>query len=162
MNASSALPRRSAAEQELVDAAIRNKVHTVEFNRVLGVVAESVRQPNVRIRLDMKQALLGTPEQRRLHGGVIATILDIAGGIAVFAAVAEKFAHETNEQVQYRMGKLGTLDLRVDSLRPGWDEYFIATGAVSRLGGSIGSVQMRLVNDDDFPIATGAATFIVS
>ena len=162
MNATPALPRRSEAEQERVDAVIREHIETAAFNQVLGLVAECVRHPNVRMRVDMKPALIGNAEHRRLHGGVIATMLDNVGGISVFAAVADKFAHETAEQLQHRTARLGTLDLRVEYLRPGWGKYFIATGEVTRLGGRIGSVQMRLVNDEGILIATGAANFIVS
>jgi uncharacterized protein (TIGR00369 family) len=162
MTATPALPRRSDAEQERLDAAIKERIQTAAFNQVLGLVAECTRHPNVRLRVDMKPNLIGTPEHHRLHGGVIATMLDNVGGVAIFAAFADKFGHETTEQLQVRMARSGTLDLRVEFLRQGLGKYFIATAEVTRLGGRIASVQMRLVNDEGALIATGAANFIVS
>jgi uncharacterized protein (TIGR00369 family) len=57
---------------------------------------------------------------------------------------------------------MGTIDLRTDYLLPGRGAHFIATAEVTRLGGRIGSTQMRLVNDQGTLIATGAANYIVS
>ena len=41
-------------------------------------------------------------------------------------------------------------------------QHFIATAEVTRLGGRLGSTQMRLVNDEGTLIATGAAAYVVS
>jgi acyl-coenzyme A thioesterase PaaI-like protein len=41
-------------------------------------------------------------------------------------------------------------------------EWFEATAEVTRLGGRIGSTQMRLVNDTGVLIATGSAAYVVS
>jgi uncharacterized protein (TIGR00369 family) len=57
---------------------------------------------------------------------------------------------------------MGTIDLRVDYLRPGIGRHFEAQAEVTRLGGRVGSTQMRLVNDEGTLIATAAAAYIVS
>jgi uncharacterized protein (TIGR00369 family) len=57
---------------------------------------------------------------------------------------------------------MGTIDLRIDYLRPGVGEWFEATAEVTRLGGRIGSTQMRLCNDAGALIATGSAAYVVS
>ena len=57
---------------------------------------------------------------------------------------------------------MGTIDLRVDYLRPGLGEHFVASAEVTRLGGRVGSTQMRLHNDGGTLIATGAAVYVVS
>ena len=64
-----------------------------------------------------------------------ATSLDTVGGFAVALAVAEKHAHETAEQIVNRFGRFGTIDLRVDYLRPGIGARFYAGARVVRLGG---------------------------
>lgn len=65
-------------------------------------------------------------------------------------------------QVMHRYSRLGTIDLRVDYLRPGLGKHFTASAEVVRLGGRVGSTQMRLVNDEDTLIATAAAAYVVS
>lgn len=131
-------PRRSAAEQARLEEALKAHVHNVAFNKVLGLVAECVRPPQPRIRFDMHPTLIGTPEYRRLHGGAIATVLDDVGGVALMIAMGEKHADETTEQMEHRYVRMGTIDLRIDYLRPGLGSHFIATADVIRLGGALG------------------------
>jgi len=64
--------------------------------------------------------------------------------------------------VMHRFAKLGTIDLRVDYLRPGLGKHYVAQAEVMRLGGRVGTTQMRLVNDEGTLIATGAAAYMVS
>ena len=57
---------------------------------------------------------------------------------------------------------MGTIDLRVDFLRQGKGGHFTATAEVTRLGGRIGSAQMRLLDEAGTLIATGAASYVVA
>jgi uncharacterized protein (TIGR00369 family) len=77
-------------------------------------------------------------------------------------AIGEQHASETTAQVMHRFAKMGTIDLRVDYLRPGVGEHFIASANVTRLGGRIGATQMRLIDDTGALIATGAAAYVIS
>jgi uncharacterized protein (TIGR00369 family) len=83
-------------------------------------------------------------------------------GLAMMVALGEKHADESAEQVMHRFARLGTIDIRVDYLRPGLGTHFTASAEVLRLGGRVGSAQMRLVNDDETLIATGAASYMLS
>ena len=56
---------------------------------------------------------------------------------------------------------IGTIDLRVDYLRPGRGHYFIATGRVVRLGNRVAVAHMDLVNDTGELIAAGGAAYMV-
>ena len=163
MTAASHPPRRSAAEQARVDAALRDLFERqIVFNQVLGLQLLSVRHGDVRGRFDMRPDLVGHPAYGRLHGGVIAAVLDGMGGLAGMVAIGEHHAHETAEQVMHRFARYGTIDMRTDFLRQGIGRHFIATTEVTRLGGRVASVQMRLHNDEGVLIATGAAAYSVS
>ena len=156
-------PRRSAAEQARLDAALVQLFEErITFNQVLGLKIASVRPGDVRASLLMRPELVGHYSYGRLHGGVISTMLDALGGLALMVAIGEHFAHDDTPQVLHRFGKMGTIDLRVDYLRPGLGRQFNATAEVTRLGGRVGSTQMRLHNDEGTLIATGAAAYIVS
>jgi len=155
--------RRSAAEQALVDAElVQIFQHRITFNQTLGLRIDSVRPGDVRATLPMRPELVGHFAYGRLHGGVISAVLDAMGGLAAMVGVAERHPHDSAQQVLHRFARLGTIDLRVDFLRPGLGRHFVATAEVTRLGGRVGSTQMRLVNDEDTLIATGAASYIVS
>lgn len=77
-------------------------------------------------------------------------------------AIGEKFNHENAEQVVHRFARIGTIDLRVDYLRPGVGEHFEAAAQVTRLGGRIASTQMSLLDQEGLIIATAAAAYVVS
>jgi uncharacterized protein (TIGR00369 family) len=159
----SAPTRRSAEEQARLDAALTELFERrITFNQTLGLVVESARSPEPRIRFAMRPELIGSAVHGRLHGGVISATLDAMGGLALMVAIGEKHAEETTPQVMHRFTKMGTIDLRVDYLRPGVGEHFVASAEVTRLGGRIGSTQMRLVNDQGTLIATGAAAYVIS
>jgi uncharacterized protein (TIGR00369 family) len=155
--------RRSTQEQSRLDAALADLFERrIVFNQSLGLKVVSARSPEPRIRFDMRPELVGHFQHGRLHGGVISATLDAMGGFALMVAIGEKHADETTAQVLHRFVKMGTIDLRIDYLRPGIGEHFIASAEVTRLGGRIGSTQMRLANDQGTLIATGAAAYVIS
>jgi len=89
-------------------------------------------------------------------------VLDALGGLTLMAGIAERHPNDSTEQVLHRFAKMGTIDLRVDFLRPGLGRHFLASAAVTRLGGRVGSTQMRLVNDEGTLISTGAAAYMLA
>jgi uncharacterized protein (TIGR00369 family) len=57
---------------------------------------------------------------------------------------------------------MGTVDLRVDYLRPGQGKTFVATGNVMRQGRILSSTRMELHNDEGTLIAAGTAIYRTS
>jgi uncharacterized protein (TIGR00369 family) len=154
---------RSAAEQKLFEASLTELFNTnITFNQTLGLKILSLDAAAVTTRFEMQPSLVGHYHYGRLHGGVISAVLDSTGGIALMAALGEKFKNESCEQVLQRFTKMGTIDLRIDYLRPGLGEYFDASVNVTRLGGRIASTQMALKNNLGELIATGAASYVIS
>jgi len=160
---SASASRRSVEEQLKLEEALRDLFgRLIRFNEVLGLTIESVNPASVRCRFDMRPELVGHYLYGRLHGGVISATLDAMGGLAVTAGIGEKHPSETAEQIMQRFAKVGTIDLRIDYLRPGIGTCFYASANVTRLGGRVGSTQMRLENERGVLIATGAASYILS
>lgn len=159
----SASNRRSAEEQARLHAELTDLFEKrITFNTVIGLRILSLAAGDVRGRLDMKPELVGHYAYGRLHGGVISTMLDAMGALGLMVAIGERHPQETAAQVMHRFSRFGTIDLRVDYLRQGVGRHFVAHAEVTRLGGRVGSTQMRLVNDEGTVIATAAAAYIVS
>jgi len=137
-------------------------IEKIPFNKVLGLTVESLNLDQASVRLPMRPELVGHYQHGRLHGGVISATLDAMAGLAIMVALGEKHPEESAEQVMHRFSRLGTIDLRVDYLRQGIGRHFTASAEVMRLGGRVGSVQMRLVNDEHVLIATGSASYMLS
>ncbi len=163
MTAHTPSKRRSTEQQLLLDQALTELwEQRISFNRLLGLKVVSLKPGDVRVRLDMRPELVGHYAYGRLHGGVISATLDALAGVALMVEMGEKHADEPAEQVMHRFGRMGTIDLRVDFLRQGIGQHFIGRAEVTRLGGRIGSAQMRLENEQGTLIATAAASFVVS
>ena len=144
---------------ETIEAKIRRLFEaSVPFNRVLGLKVESIEPDAPKLRFDMRPELIGNPRRQILHGGVISAVLDVAAGFAVHLAVARQ---KSEEAVVAHFPSIGTIDLRVDYLRPGRGNYFIATGRVVRLGNRVAVAHMEMHNDSGALIATGGAAYMV-
>lgn len=156
-------PPRSAADQALVDATITEIFQEmISFNRVLGLKILSVKPGDVRAQFAMRPELVGHYAYGRLHGGVISAVLDAMAGLALLVSMAERHPQEGPQQITQRFTRMGTIDLRVDFLRQGLGDHFTATAEVTRLGGRIGSTQMRLLDAAGALIATGSAAYVVA
>ena len=155
--------RRDGLEQSRLDAALIDLFEQrISFNKTLGLAIDSARSPTPTMRFAMRPELMGHQLHGRLHGGVISAVLDAMGGFALMVAIGERHAEESTAQILHRFAKMGTIDLRVDYLRPGVGASFTASAEVTRLGGRIGATQMRLVNDTGRLIATAAAAYVIS
>ena len=136
-----------------IDPVVREIVEQrVPFNKLLGLKLESVERGKASRRVAFDEKLIGNFVARILHGGVIASLLDTVGGISVLS---------TLELEQQRRG-VGTVDMRVDFLRPGRGEYFIGSSEVIRPGRILVSTRMDMVNDEGELIAIGQAIYRVS
>ena len=60
-----------------------------------------------------------------------------------------------------RLSKVGTIDMRVDYLRPGTGKHFTATGWILRTGGKVAVTRMELRNEEETLIAVGTGTYTV-
>ncbi|MEE9321587.1 MAG: thioesterase family protein [Granulosicoccus sp.] len=157
------LPPRSTDEQQVVESEIRSMFeHRITFNEFLGFRIKKLSTENISVVFDMRPELVGHYLFGRLHGGVISSVLDATGGLAVMWALAEFHNHESAMQIMDRFRHLGTIDLRVDYLRQGIGKKFTASATVVRLGKRIAAISMSLHSDDGRKIATGNATYIVS
>lgn len=130
---------------------------SVPFNRVLGLKVESFDPKAPQLRFDMKPGLIGNPTRGILHGGVISAALDVVAGFSIHAAMLPLDKAENSEDFP----KMGTIDLRIDYLRPGRGKYFIATGRVARLGSRVAVTHMELENGTGEQIATGSAAYMI-
>lgn len=135
---------------------------SIAFNRVLGLSIGSITPERVEASITMKPELVGHYSFNRIHGGVISAGLDAMGGLAVMAAIGARHMDESPAQRLQRFAKLGTIDLRIDYLRPGIGERFTLRAEVMRLGSRVASTRMEFLGADGKLLSTGSAAYIVS
>ncbi|MEY4438997.1 MAG: hypothetical protein RIQ36_461 [Pseudomonadota bacterium] len=134
----------------------------IVFNRLLGLQMISITPEEVVARIDMRPDLVGHYAYNRIHGGVISAVLDAIGSAAVMACLAAKHMKEPPAERLERFAKLGTIDLRVDYLRPGIGEHFTIHAHALRVGTRVGTSRMEFRGPDGTLMSTGTGAYIVS
>ena len=132
------------------------------FNRFIGLEVDKSDLSKARIVLPWQDSLMGNPFHKILHGGATSAILDTVGGLMAMLHAVKDAQPMTREEFRQRMANIGTIDMRVDYLRPGKGESFIATAEVIRKGNKVAVCRMELHNQDGTHIAFGTGTYMMS
>ncbi|MEM9304582.1 MAG: hotdog fold thioesterase [Pseudomonadota bacterium] len=128
----------------------------IPFHKHLGMRLELAEEGRVVLRIPWSDELVGDPRRPAIHGGVISTIVDAAGGAACFAMLGGP------------EDSVSTVDLRVDYLRPGTPGDLLCEARIVRMGNRVGVTRSHVYRDRlpgpgdaDEPIATGQAVYNV-
>ena len=121
----------------------------IPFNRFLGIKCVEVTDAGVHLSLPFRPEFVGDPMRPALHGGVMSTLADVAGGMAVWADLEDPTA------------RVATIDLRIDYLRPGRLETLDARATVVRKGNRVGVVDVVIFHPalPDETVATGKGVY---
>lgn len=149
-------------EEEFITGLTSMFEEKIVFNQTLGLKVTSIQPQRVTARIDMRHELVGHYAYNRIHGGVISASLDAMGGLAVMAAIGARHMDEAPLQRLHRFSRLGTIDLRVDYLRPGISDHFELRAEVLRLGSRVANTRMEFLGADGTLFSTGAAAYIVA
>lgn len=144
-----------------VFAGIKNYFNEFPYNGLLGIEIEHICTQKAVIALPMEHKLIGNHLQKILHGGAIASVLDVA---AAAMAMTRMFHHRRPSnfsEFEGNIRNLATIDMRVDFLRPGTSSRFVATARVLRQGSKLGVIRADLCNEDGQLVAAGTLTYWV-
>src|SRR5207245_6316460 len=118
----------------------------VPFNRLLGMRGESVAVGSCVLVLPVRPDFVGDFRRPALHGGVLSSLIDTAGGVAAWSALGP------GESVS-------TVDLRVDVLEPaGLDGPLRAEAQLVRKGNRVCHVRIA-VTQDGLLVAEGRGVY---
>jgi len=110
-------------------------VDQVPFNKLLGIRGESAGGGRAVLLLPVREEHLGDVRRPALHGGVVSALIDTAGGIAAWSALAQGEA-------------VSTVDLMVDFLEPGRVAGPLrAEAELIRKGNRVCHVRVRVTQD---------------
>ncbi len=118
----------SSIQAEIMQQVIDEMIPVHKF---LGVTLVEVKLGYALLKLPFRPELVGDPRVSRWHGGIIAALLDSAGGAAAITTL-------TGEEDQ-----CSSIDIRLDYLRPGKPLDLLAEGKVVRDGSSVLFTTMR-------------------
>lgn len=98
----------------------------------------------ITITLPYRDELSRSLDQRDYHGGVIATLIDVAGHSCLAAKLGRR---------------LPTIDMRVDYLRSAVDTNLVAHARIVRSGQTVGVCEVEIVDDTQRKVAIGRCVF---
>ncbi|MCA6220685.1 MULTISPECIES: thioesterase family protein [Photorhabdus] len=136
-------------------------VHDMPFNQLLGLELIRFEPDYVEIQFRNQSKLVGNIAQEILHGGVVASVLDVCGGLVCIGNALPRLVPASREELAKRLSTMGTIDLRVDYLRPGRGELFTATSSIIRNGNKVSVARAELHNEQRAHIASVTATYLV-
>ena len=112
------------------DALIQFFERQIPFNAHLGMTVESLEAGRCVIAIPFRDHYIGDPFRPALHGGLLSTLGDTAGGLAVFSTLTDYEA------------RVSTVDLRVDYLRPGRSAEVRCEASLVRAGNRVAVTRM--------------------
>lgn len=121
-------------------------IDTCEFDRWKGLRVEALDAGSLTLRLPFRDEIVGTPKVNRLHGGIVASLIDATGCYLVIATLNKR---------------VSTINLVVDYLRPAHGEI-IAVARLVKLGRKICNVTVEVTGSDGKLCATGRVTIVPS
>ena len=116
------------------------------FIKLLAMKAVSLDRERQQVVIDMPMAAdyERHPGTGQFHGGVIASLIDVAGDFALVILVG---------------GGVPTINLRVDYLRPAGSGGLSATATVRRAGRTIGVVDIDVTDGSGKLVAVGRGCY---
>lgn len=123
----------------------------IPFNAFLGMRIGELRTGFLRLELPWQDHFIGDSVRPAMHGGVISTLADTAGGMVVWSSLQDPEV------------RVSTIDLRVDYLRPGAPELLAVDAEVLRVGNRVGVADMRVYHpaQADQTIATAKGVYAI-
>ncbi len=132
-------------KRALIPEQVNEAITSSPFHRLLGLELHEATDELLTLRLPFQESFVAGDHVDYIHGGIIATIIDVAGYYTLF---------------QVLNLPAPTIDLRIDYLRAAksGDELF-ATATIVKLGRSVSSADIVVVNQDNKKLAVGRGLY---
>lgn len=130
---------------EVTSADVESVLTTPAYHKWLGLELASCAPGDVTVRMPYREEFLADVDSSYVHGGLLATLADIAGDFAFVS--------------QLGVG-VPTVDLRIDYLRAARPEVaLLGRGTVVRRGRKLGVADVVVTDTDGREIAVGRGLY---
>ena len=135
----------SQIELEVIQHAVNEFVPVHKF---LGITLKDARRGYALLHFPYRKEVVGDPRFNRWHGGMLATIVDSAGGAAAITTFTSP-----EDQVS-------SIDIRVDYLKAGQPYDLLAEGEIVKDGSNVMFARMKVWQEETGEvIAEGRGAF---
>ncbi|MEN8723113.1 MAG: PaaI family thioesterase [Alphaproteobacteria bacterium] len=132
------------AETPVPEDFIKGALEGSPFQAWLGIKLQSIDPNGVTFTCPFKDDIISNPVAKTVHGGVLASVIDL-GGLFALMAVTDRVT--------------STIDLKVDYHRPATQGPLICTARVIDMGGRIGTASTEVRLEDGTLLASGRGLY---
>jgi uncharacterized protein (TIGR00369 family) len=123
-----------AGDAETMDLeTLEDLIRVPNFHDWLNLEVASVGAGEASIVLPYREELIGNPQIPAIHGGILAGLIDLAGGAATFTVCN---------------APTPTVDLRIDYVRPALEKHTVAEAEIVNAGSTIAFVDVDVRQAD--------------
>ncbi|KAB7741196.1 hotdog fold thioesterase [Parvibaculum sedimenti] len=116
------------------------------FQRWLGLKVEEVGEGRLVIALQWREEMVSNPNTKSMHGGILASLVDLGGLYAVLTTKSIATA---------------TVDLRVDYHRPSTGGAIRSVSTIIKLGSKVSTAQTEIFGEDGKLLASGRGVYLM-
>lgn len=125
----------------------QERIDISPFQRWLGLRVTEAGDGTLTVTLPWKEDLVSNPQPPTVHGGILASLIDLMGLYAVL----------TTGNIS-----LATVDLRVDYHRPAGPGDIRAEAAVIKLGSKVSTAETKLFDSNGKLLASGRGVYLMA
>jgi acyl-CoA thioesterase len=124
----------------------RDLLHGIPFDSLIGIKLIRVHEDGLTIGCEMRPDLRNAAGG--LHGGVTATLADVAAGVALARHIG-------------RLRSVATVEMKINYLRPVREGRIAARARLVRVGKTLSTVRVDVVDGAKQPVAAALLTYII-
>ena len=117
------------------------------FQRWLGLKVEEAGEGRLVLGMDWREELVSNPHTKSMHGGVLASLIDLGGLYSILTTKSVATA---------------TVDLRVDYHRPVSGGHIRSVSQVIKLGSKVSSAETQILDADGKLLASGRGVYLMA
>ena len=152
---------RYLTQQQIKQLVTETFLQSMPFNQLLGLQLVTLDEQQATVSFQQNSHLIGNVAQAILHGGVVAAAMDVTAGIVSVYHTLSRLEIISDVVLKQKLARMGTVDLKVDYLRPGAGQEFLASATLLRAGNKIAVSRIELLNEQAQLLAAGSATYLI-
>ncbi|AWZ03276.1 MAG: PaaI family thioesterase [Rhodobiaceae bacterium] len=125
----------------------QQRIDVSPFQRWLGLQVTEVDEGRMCIALPWKEDLVSNPNPPTVHGGILASVIDLLGLYSVLTTGSISIA---------------TVDLRVDYHRPAGPGDMTAEANIIKLGSKVSTAETKVFGPDGKLLASGRGVYLMA
>ncbi len=136
--------KSGSTETPVPEEFIRSALENAPFQAWLGLKVSAIHDNGISFTCPFKDEIISNPVAKTVHGGVLATLIDLGG----FFAMMTRTERVTS-----------TIDLKVDYHRPALSGPLLTTAEVLDIGGRFGAASAEVRLEDGTLLASGRGLY---